>query len=228
MMVLIMFIIVCSRRRNGVGDINHRIRAIISKDRRFVSRVKRSRVPYDEFYSEPLPSEIDNHADIICFGKNFRPIYFTSQVCSVSPFLDSYESRNDVPICTGITAVDLLDGSTVLLEAGQGSYFGDDLDHSLINPNQLRAHGIPVCDDPTDLHRSLSTDLGSIEIPMKMNGSICYFVSRCPTDSKLESCETFKISDENHWDPTENISFPLLVEMGKYTFNLTYPEIHAR
>ena len=194
--------------------INYRhIRKITSGERRFVSRVKRTR-PNNEFYVDPLPSEMDNHADTICFGKNFRPIYFTSQVCTVSPFLDSYESRLDVPICTGITAVDLEDGSTVLLEAGQGLYFGDDMDRSLINPNQIRAFGVAVCDDPTDPHRPLGIDFGDMSIPMKMNGSICYFTSRSPTDAEIDSCRRFQISDEHSWDPTSEI-FISSVERGE-------------
>ena len=154
---------------------------------------------------DPLPTEIDNHADTICFGKNFRPIHFTSQVCSVSPFLDSYDSKTDVPICTVVTAVDLDDGRTILLEAGQGLYFGDEMDKSLINPNQLRAFGVPVCDDPTDSHRQLGIDLKSVTIPMTMQGSICGFVSRCPSDEELESCARYQISDEHNWDPTSQI-----------------------
>jgi hypothetical protein len=33
-----------------------------------------------------LQDEIDNHADTCCFGANFTPLYFTGQVCDVSPF----------------------------------------------------------------------------------------------------------------------------------------------
>ena len=113
-----------------------RIYNVRSWERRSINRVKRHWTNGDVYY-DPLPTEIDNHADTICFGKNFRPIYFTSQVCSVSPFLDSYESKTDISICTAITAVDLDDGRTILLEAGQGLYFGEDMDRSLINPNQL-------------------------------------------------------------------------------------------
>ena len=76
--------------------------------------------------------------------------YFTSEVCTVSLFLDSYKSKPDVPICTAVIAVDLDDGSTILTEAGQGLYFGMEMDRSLLNPNQLRAFGVSVCDDPTD------------------------------------------------------------------------------
>ena len=144
---------------------NRRVYNIRSGDRRFISRVKRHRGNGEIFY-EPLPTEIDTHADKIGFSKNFRPIHFTSQVCTVSPFLDSYDSRQDVPICTGVTAVNLDDGGTILLEAGQGLYFGNEIERSLINPNQLRAFGVPVCDDPTDQHRKLGIDLGERYVPM--------------------------------------------------------------
>ena len=174
---------------------------------------------------DPLPTEIDNHADTICFGRNFRPSYFTSQVCTVSPFLDSYDSKTNIPICTAITAVDLDDGSTILLEAGQGLYFGDEMDRSLLNPNQLRAFGVPVCDDPTDKHRRLGIDLGEKQVPMTMKGSICGFVSRCPTDQELESYPRYQISDEHSWDPSSQI-FISSVDVGwgeEYT-----PSDHTR
>ena len=41
----------------------------------------------------PLPTKSDNHADTHCFGKNFRPTFFTELECrTVSPFLSSYEN----------------------------------------------------------------------------------------------------------------------------------------
>ena len=177
---------------------------IRSGDRRYIGRVKRQRSS-NEYCMDALPTEIDNHADTICFGKNFRPIYFTSQVCTVSPFLDSYESKQDVPICSAVTAVDLEDGTTILLEAGQGLYFGSEMDRSLINPNQVRAFGIQVCDDPTDPNRDLGITLPEAFVPMTMKGSICGFASRCPTDEELYSCRRFQISDEITWDPSAKI-----------------------
>ena len=195
-----------------------RVGNIQTGERRIISRVKRHRTSND-LHIDPLPTEIDNHADTICFGKNFRPVYFTSQVCSVSPFFDSYESKTDVPICTAVTAVDLDDGRTIILEAGQGLYFGDDMDRSLLNPNQLRAFGVPVCDDPTDKYRPLGIDLGDIHLPMTMEGSICGFSSRCPTDDELESCARFQISDEHSWDPTSEIFIASAhVEWGEFGY----------
>ena len=125
---------------------------ITTSNRRLIKQVKRH-------FVDPLPSEIDNHADTTCFGKNFRVISFTSEVCSVSPYLSEYDSITDIPICTAATAVDMDSGETIILEFGQGLWFGDRLNHSLINPNQCRSYGISVCDDPTDKHRVIGMEL---------------------------------------------------------------------
>ena len=155
-----------------------------------ISRMrKKQKTNHLEYDHEARPTEIDNHADTICFGRNFRPVYFTTEVCTVSGFMDDLDQVEDVPICTAATAVDLESGETVILQFGQGLWFGDRMDRSLINPNQVRLYGISLCDDPMDPHRELSIQLGDgYEIPMNMNGTICGFTSRCPTNEEMESC----------------------------------------
>ena len=139
-------------------------------------------------FVDPLPCELDNHADTTCFGKNFRVISFTSEVCSVSPYLSEYDSLEDIPICTAATAVELESGETIILQFGQGLWFGDRMEHSLINPNQCRSYGIRVCDDPTDEYRKLGMELSDdYVVPFKMKGSTCYFQSRSPSTSELET-----------------------------------------
>ena len=54
-----------------------------------------------------------NHADTICFGRNFRPILFTLDVTTVSPFLPEYDSQMDVPIVTATPAYDTEEGETI-------------------------------------------------------------------------------------------------------------------
>ena len=157
-------------------------------------------------FIDPLPCELDNHADTTCFGKNFRVISFTSEVCSVSPYLSEYDSLEDIPICTAATAVELESGETIILQFGQGLWFGDRMEHSLINPNQCRSYGIRVCDDPTDEYRKLGMELSDdYVVPFKMKGSTCYFQSRSPSTSELETCRTFLVSDPDTWDPTSEI-----------------------
>jgi hypothetical protein len=107
-------------------------------------------------YETPLPTEMDNHADTHCFGKNFIILEYTRQQCSVAPFLAEYNETRNIDIVTGATAVDLQDGTTIICVFGQGLWFGDRMEKSLIHPNQCRHYGVSRCDDPTDPYRPLA------------------------------------------------------------------------
>jgi len=199
---------------------------ITTSNRRLIKQVKRNKVGENHFI-DPLPCEIDNHADTTCFGKNFRVISFTSEVCTVSPYLSEYESMEDISICTAATSVDLDRGETIILEFGQGLWFGDRMSHSLINPNQCRSFGLSVCDDPTDNHRDIGMQLhDSYFLPFKMRGTTRYFDLRSPTIEKLESCQTFKASDEHDWDPTADTDgyIVLCVRLCFYFINMISTE----
>jgi len=74
---------------------------------------------------------MDNHADMHVFGRNFRVYFATSKKCTLSPFLPEYSEQFDVPIVTGAIAVDLENGSTMILIFGQGLWFKDKMDKSL-------------------------------------------------------------------------------------------------
>jgi len=50
-------------------------------------------------------------------------------------------------------------------------------------------------------------------LPFRMRGTIRYFESRPHSIEVLESCQTFKISDEHDWDPTAEM-FVSAVERG--------------
>ena len=43
-----------------------------------------------QIHTQPCPIEIDSHADTHCFERNFRPMHWTGQECSVAPFLAEY------------------------------------------------------------------------------------------------------------------------------------------
>ena len=100
--------------------------------------------------------EMDSHADTIVLGSNAIILHYTSRVCDVSPYSNSYEPIKNVPIVTGATAVTSgATAETVILVFNEAIWMGDHLQHSLLNPNQLRHHGIVVQDNPyadTSLH----------------------------------------------------------------------------
>lgn len=155
---------------------------------------------------DALATEIDNHADTHCFGKNFLPFSWTGFVCSVSPFLAEYNSVEDIRICSGATAHTLENGETVILIFGQGLWFGERMDKSLINPNQCRSFGVGVCDDPTDPYRQLGFYHDDEYFPIRMDGSTALLYTRCPTRQELDECRKFYLSDPDFWDPT-NVTY---------------------
>jgi hypothetical protein len=121
----------------------------------------------------------------------------------VQGFHASFEPIPEIPVATVATAWDDRNtGQTYILIIHQALYFGPQLDHSLINPNQIRVTGIPVCDDPYDRHRHLGIDLGEIQIPFQTEGNTIYFSSRVPTEEELDNHQYLTLTDVEDWDPT--------------------------
>ena len=107
---------------------------------------------------------------------------FTNEVCEVSPFLNTYEPVKEIPVarcCTVWTSP--YTGAEYLLVGDQMLWFGEQLKHSLINPNQIREYGIQVYDDPFNMHQ-FGIDGGDVFIPFDTTGTIVHFESRVPTD----------------------------------------------
>jgi hypothetical protein len=146
---------------------------------------------------------MDNHADTVCCGTNFVPIAETNYTVEVSPFTDSYDPIKDIPVCSCATAYDVPNGPTVILVFHQSLYFGDKLQHSLINPNQIRAHhGNIVMDHYFDPDKPAGIYHNDVSIPMHVLGTFTYFSSRSPTREELRSCEHIQMTSPASWNPS--------------------------
>ena len=113
-------------------------------------------------------NELDNHADTICVGKNWRVLENTGELCSVLlPFSKDYDPTLNIPVarCATTYTCPPDSGQSILLIADQVLYFGDSMDHTLINPHQIRSHGYSLCDDPWDPNRTLGLDTEHLFIP---------------------------------------------------------------
>lgn len=127
----------------------------------------------------------------------------TGQCCNVHGFHSDFEAIEDVPVARAATAVQNEDGAIYILIVNEALYFGPSLDHSLINPNQIRHFGIPVSDDPYDKSRSFGIDHEDLFIPFHTAGSTVYFDSYVPTDEEIEKYPHIVLTDdEMEWDPT--------------------------
>jgi hypothetical protein len=66
---------------------------------------------------------------------------------------------------------------------------GNVLNHSLLNPNQLRHYGVNVQDNPySPIAMHISTEADAVIIPLLAKGTKIYFDSRTPTDKELSTC----------------------------------------
>ena len=153
--------------------------------------------------------ELDSHADTCVAGANCIILETTNMTVSVSAFSDTHEVIHDVPIVTAATAYDNpRTGDTVILIFGQAIYLGDQIQASLLCPNQLRAHGVTVDDIPRHLappdrpsNHSIYCPDDELNIPLSLKGIISYFNSRTPTQEELNTCKWVILTDEHEWDP---------------------------
>ena len=76
---------------------------------------------------------MDSHADMSCLGKHARILeILKNQSCSVYPFNDSYESMTNVNVVNGAFALDLTDGSTIILKINQALDFSSTMTNSIL------------------------------------------------------------------------------------------------
>ena len=152
----------------------------------------------------------DSHADTICCGRGWTVLEYTAQNCDVAPFSRLLPTLKDVPIVTAATVVyNKTTEEWFLLVVHQALWLGEDEEHSLICPNQLRMNGI-MCDDiPLHLARlhngasslhGIRLDAGTV-LPFSMDGTISKLDIRTPTDNEIETLPRYELSSPKIWDP---------------------------
>ena len=85
---------------------------------------------------------------------------------------------------------------------------GDKMEHTLVNPNQMRLFGImvqdnPVCESPL----YLTTEDGDFVLPLQMKGTNVMASTRTPTAQELHDCTHIVLSSEHPWHP-HHVRFP--------------------
>jgi hypothetical protein len=133
-------------------------------------------------------NDIDNHADTICAGPNWRLLELSGEFCSVTPFSNDYKPKVNVPVAKCATAYTCPNsGHSVLLVADQVRWFGTDLHCSLINPHQIRSYGHSLCHDPWDPHRPIGLEVEVLFVPFQTAGPNLFFETRVPTDWEMDN-----------------------------------------
>ena len=88
----------------------------------------------------------------------------------------------------------------------EGLYYGNKLDHSLINPNQIRNYGIPLWDNAYDKSRNgeLSIELDeSVKVRMRAQGTKNLFEFRAHTREELQEFPKIQLTSKKEWNPKQ-------------------------
>ena len=149
-------------------------------------------------------NECDTNADTCCLGKNFMVLEHTLRTADVYTYDPSITPIKDVPIVTGATAWDHpVTNETFIIIINEALYYGNKLDHSLINPNQVRSFGIDFWDNPFDKERGLKIEADEhVSIGLMTQGTKVMFKSRVPTDEELNDCHRIEITSRQEWNPS--------------------------
>ena len=172
---------------------------------RLVKRARTEKLVPDSVPDEHLPyvekCELDSHADTICAGRNCRLLSSTGQCCDVKGFHEDLADVKNIPVGTVVTGVISPEGVTLILVMHEVLYFGESMDHSLINPNQIRHYGINVSDNPYDSDKPFGIDHETAFIPFSTAGTTIYFDSFYPTNEQLETELYVTLTSDYDWIP---------------------------
>ena len=153
--------------------------------------------------------ELDSHADTIIAGKNCLTLSYSGRVCDVSAYSEDYPPRVGVPVVSAATGYTTANGDNYILIFNEALSIPD-LDHSLVNPNQLRYHGVMVQDNPfSDIPMMITAANDKFQACLLSKGTVIYFDSWLPSQSDLEMYPHVELSSSTPWTP-QSIEFPSL------------------
>ena len=114
-----------------------------------------------------------------------------------------------MPVVHGATlSTDQNDNQGYILVFNEALWMGDSLPHSLINPNQLRAYGTLVQDNPFSRDPLvIEPPNNDVTIPLSTLGTIIYVDTRVPTQEELAALPHVVLTADSPWDP-HHIQFP--------------------
>ena len=162
-----------------------------------------------EFSTDEAPpgttgvNESDSNADTCCLGRNFCILSYTNRVVDVFAYDTAIAPKQNIPIVSGATAYTCpYTDRTFILVFHESLFYGSQLDHSLINPNQVRHNGIDLWDNPFDPLCPLSIAVnGGLTIDLSMIGTKLQFETRVPTQKELSECEHIEMTCKLPWNP---------------------------
>ena len=113
-----------------------------------------------------------------------------------------------IPIVLAATAWTSLESTeTYILAFNEGLWMQGEMDHILINLNQMRHNGATVQDNhfsPSPIF--IETAEADFSQPLEISGTNILANTRAPTDGELENCRRIVLTSEHSWSP-HNVRF---------------------
>ena len=152
--------------------------------------------------------ELNSHSDTTVAGINCKVMNYTGRSCNDAPFSDTYEPMTNIPIINAATEFTSTTRRQFILVLNKDLYITD-MDHTLINTNQLRHFDTEVQDNPYH-----ATGLMSITRPndefmacLQSQGTNVFISTWQPTKTQLSSLPHIVLMSPREWDP-HKIEFP--------------------
>ena len=143
--------------------------------------------------------KLDTHVDTTVLGSNCFVLSYTGKECEVSPYSRDYEAMHNVLVVTGATVwTNLQDGTTILLVFHEALWMGDKLDHTMVNPNQLRAYGVDVQDN-SFMSTPLTISDQDYVISLYSQGTIICGDTRSPMEQELGTLPRMVMTSPHDW-----------------------------
>ena len=146
--------------------------------------------------------ESDRHADTCCAGRNCVVLSFTNQVIDVYAFCQELGPMKSVPIASVATLATDENGTEVILVINEALWFGQQMDHTLISSNQVRANNVELWDNPCDPRgMSVFNPASKNPIPLEMDGIVAYAETRAPTTEEIRNLPHVELTSDATWKP---------------------------
>ena len=143
-------------------------------------------------------------ADTSCAGENWVALEYTGDTCDVFPYQEDYGAIKNIQVVTCATMVQGEDGTDILLIGHEMLYFGNELNHSLLNQNQIQDHirhfRRYIQDNFTREDEVFGIKTRDTFIPFYLEGSSISFDSHHPSNYEIENLPHVEITSMEKWD----------------------------
>jgi hypothetical protein len=152
-------------------------------------------------------SILDSGTDTFVLGQEWGVLSsHNTRRANVVGFDHEAAVKRNLPIVSAITAVDLPDGTSVLLIVHEAIY-NNTVNHSLLSVFQLSDFGVKIdsiCHKHGGTQKMVIQDVGSsLVIPLKLAGCMIHFKHRLPTTEEINSLKQSCLTQgDTPWNPS--------------------------